>query len=68
MARGYISNRDGVPRTGEHVDELLTKIEDLANATTLADGTMSKEDKAKLDTLEDDEEMSIEEMDSILTW
>lgn len=49
MAKGYISNRDGVTRTGPHVDELLTKIEDLGNATQRNDGTMSKEDKTKLD-------------------
>lgn len=47
--KGYISNRDGVVRSGEHVDELLTKIEDLENATPRTDGTMSKEDKVKLD-------------------
>lgn len=48
--RGYISNRDGEVRTGPHVDELLTKIEDLENATDRKDGTMSKEDKQKLDS------------------
>lgn len=47
--KGYVSNRDGVVRSGEHVDELLTKIEDLENATPRTDGTMSKEDKVKLD-------------------
>lgn len=66
--KGYISNRDGVQRTGEFVDSMLTKIEDLENATTTKDGTMSATDKAKLDSLEDDEEMTIEEMDTILTW
>ena len=49
MEKGYVSNRDGVPRTGPHVDELLNKIEDLENATQRTDGTMSKEDKVKLD-------------------
>lgn len=49
MEKGYASNRDGVARTGPHVDELLTKIEDLENATQRTDGTMSKEDKVKLD-------------------
>lgn len=68
MARGYISNRDGVVRTGPHVDELLNKIEDLENATQRTDGMMSKQDKVKLDSLEDDEEMTIAEMDAILTW
>lgn len=49
MEKGYVSNRDGVARTGPHVDELLNKIEDLGNATQRNDGTMSKEDKVKLD-------------------
>lgn len=49
MEKGYVSNRDGVARTGSHVDELLNKIEDLENATQRTDGTMSKEDKTKLD-------------------
>ena len=49
MEEGYVSNRDGVARTGPHVDELLNKIEDLENATQRTDGTMSKEDKVKLD-------------------
>lgn len=49
MEKGYVSNRDGVARTGPHVDELLNKIEDLENATQRTDGTMSKEDKVKLD-------------------
>lgn len=48
--RGYISNRDGIERTGEFVDSMLTKIEDLTNATDRKDGTMSKEDKQKLDS------------------
>lgn len=64
VERGYQSNRDGVPRTGEHVDELLTKIEDLENATPRTDGTMSKEDKAKLDSLEDDMALSFAEIDA----
>lgn len=64
--RGYISNRDGVQRTGEFVDEMLTKIEDLSNATSTKDGTMSKQDKAKLDTLEDDVELTVQEVDNIL--
>lgn len=66
MARGYISNRDGVTRTGPHVDELLTKIEDLENATQATDGTMSATDKIKLDSLEDDEEMTVEDVNEIL--
>lgn len=47
---GYRSkDKNGVPRTGEGVDNLLNRIEDLENATQRKDGTMSKEDKVKLD-------------------
>lgn len=66
--KGYVSNRDGEVRTGPHVDELLTKIEDLENATQRTDGTMSASDKAKLDSLEDDEELSVEEINSLLNF
>ena len=66
--KGYISNRDGVQRTGEFVDNMLTKIEDLENATQRKDGTMSASDKAKLDSLEDDEELSVEEINSLLNF
>ncbi len=66
--RGYISNRDGVQRTGEFVDSMLTKIEDLENATQRKDGTMSAADKVKLDSLEDDEELSLEEIESLLNF
>ena len=65
--RGYISNRDGVQRTGEFVDSMLTKIEDLENVTTTKDGTMSAADKVKLDSLEDDEELTVEDINEILT-
>ena len=65
--RGYISNRDGVQRTGEFVDSMLTKIEDLENVTTTKDGTMSAADKVKLDSLEDDEELTVEDVNEILT-
>lgn len=51
MGDGYVLNRDGVPRTGASVDELLNKIEDLAPATQEQDGMMSAEDKAKLDSM-----------------
>ncbi len=64
----YILEKDGIARKGSRVDNLLDKIEDLENATQRKDGTMSKEDKVKLDSLEDNEEMTIEEMDAILTW
>ena len=65
--KGYISNRDGVQRTGEFVDSMLTKIEDLENVTTTKDGTMSAADKVKLDSLEDDEELTVEDINEILT-
>ena len=66
--KGYISNRDGVQRTGEFVDSMLTKIEDLENVTPTKDGTMSAADKVKLDSLEDDEEMTVEDVNEILIW
>jgi hypothetical protein len=59
----YISNRDGVVRTGPHVDDLLTKIEDLEDATSLKSGTMSAKDKIKLDGLNN---ISIDELSEIL--
>jgi len=65
--KGYHSNEDGVPRSGEFVDSMLTKIKYLSNVTYSTDGTMSKEDKQKLDTLEDDEELTIAEIANILT-
>lgn len=68
MARGYISNRDGVVRTGPHVDELLTKIEDLGNATHNEDGTMSKADKKKLDEKVADDELTISEINNLLNF
>lgn len=64
----YTLKKDSAARKGSRVDNLLDKIEDLENATQRKDGTMSKEDKVKLDSLEDNEEMTIEEMDAILTW
>lgn len=64
--KGYISNRDGVQRTGEFVDSMLTKIEDLENVTATKDGTMSAADKVKLDSLEDDEELTVEDVNKIL--
>ena len=64
----YTLRRDGTARKGSRVDNLLDKIEDLENATQRKDGTMSASDKMKLDSLEDDEEMTIEEMAAILTW
>lgn len=68
MGKEYHSNRDGVPRSGEHVDSLLTKIEDLADATHTTSGMMSGLDKEKLDALEDDEELTIDEMNQLLNF
>ena len=65
MGRGYVSNRDGIVRTGPHVDELLTKIEDLENATQRTDGTMSAYDKQKLDSYVADHALSMQEIDEI---
>ena len=63
--KGYISNRDGVQRTGEFVDSMLTKIEDLENATSVKDGTMSAYDKQKLDSYVADHALSMQEIDEI---
>lgn len=50
-------------RSGQNVDELLDKIDDLENATTTKDGTMSHYDKSKLDELQS---LTIEELNEIL--
>ena len=55
-------------RRGAEVDALLDKIDDLHNATQHTDGTMSRGDKYKLDSLEDDEELSLEEVARILNF
>lgn len=60
-------DKNGIPRHGRQVDELLTKIEDLTTATTDTDGLLSAEDKQKLDTLDNDEELTIDELETILT-
>ena len=64
----YHSNRDGVPRTGKDVDDLLSKIEDLTDATHSVSGMMSGSDKRKLDDLEEDEEFTIEEINQLLNF
>lgn len=64
----YTLKRDGAARKGSRVDNLLDKIEDLGNATNAKDGTMSAADKSKLDSLEDDEELSLEEIESLLNF
>lgn len=66
MAERYYSNRDGVYRSGEQVDELLSKIEDLEDATLTVSGMMSAADKKKLDDLEDDEELGIMDLARLL--
>lgn len=66
--QGYTLNKNGVPRQGPQVDELLDKIEELDNATVHTDGTMSAVDKKKLDDLEDDEELTIEEINQLLNF
>ena len=53
MEYGYTSrDKNGNPRTGANVDELLQKIEDLENATHETAGLMSAADKVKLDAQE----------------
>ena len=64
----YTLKRDGAARKGSRVDNLLDKIEDLENVTQRKDGTMSAADKIKLDSLEDDEELSLEEIESLLNF
>ena len=68
MSREYHSNRDGVPRSGETVDGLLNKIEDLADATQQTSGMMSKYDKKKLDEQVADTPLSILEIDEICNF
>ena len=66
---GYHSHdRDGNPRHGEDVDGLLDKIQALEDATPTRSGTMSASDKGKLDTLDDDEELSIMEIEELLNF
>ena len=55
-------------RTGPEVEELLDKIDDLQDATTTKSGTMAAEDKRKLDQLENDEPLSILEIDELLNF
>ena len=59
-------DKNGNPRRGPAVDALLTKIEELTTATPHSDGTMSAVDKQKLDSIDDDEEMTIEEIEALL--
>lgn len=55
-------------RSGDRVDQLLDKIDDLQNATTTKSGTMAAEDKRKLDQMEKDEALSILEIDELLNF
>ena len=69
IKKGYVSrDKHGTPRQGEQVDGLLTKIQDLANATWQVDGTLSRQDKKKLDTQVPDSPMSILEIDEICNF
>lgn len=55
-------------RSGPNVKELLDKIDDLQDATTLKSGTMAANDKRKLDQLEHDQPLSILEIDELLNF
>ena len=55
-------------KSGVKVDALLDKIDALENATQLEDGTMSKEDKKKLDEQVADDELTIHEIDNLLNF
>lgn len=55
-------------KSGVQVDALLDKIDALENATQLEDGTMSKEDKKKLDEQVADDELTIQEIDDLLNF
>lgn len=54
-------------KTGVKVDALLDKIDDLQDATHLKSGTMSAADKVKLDNDCPDGEMTIWDIDYILS-
>ena len=55
-------------RSGDRVDQLLDKIDDLQDATTTKSGMMAAEDKRKLDQIEKDEALSILEIDELLNF
>lgn len=55
-------------RSGDEVDQLLDKIEDLNEATITKSGTMAAQDKRKLDQLEHDEPLTILEIDELLNF
>ena len=60
-----------IDRTGENVEDLLDSVDDKTiypDASITERGLMTKEDKIKLKSLEDDEEMSLEEIASILDF
>lgn len=65
----YISrDKTGKVRKGEKVDELLDKIEDLKEVTYHENGVMLGSDKFKLDSLEDDEELTLSEINALLNF
>lgn len=55
-------------KTGEKVDELLDKIDNLDNATQAVAGLMSTTDKKKLDDDVPDRELTFEEIDELLNF
>lgn len=55
-----------IERTGINVEELLDKIDDLAEATSLKSGLLSAADKAMIDGLDDSALTNIE-IENLLT-
>lgn len=55
-------------RTGPNVKDLLDKIDNLKDATPVKSGTMAADDKRKLDQLENDQALSILEIDELLNF
>lgn len=55
-----------IERTGQNVEQLLDKIDDLGEATVVKPGMMAADDKRKLDQVELDEAISIDKLNRIL--
>lgn len=58
-------------QTGQEVQDILNEVEDKTvydDATQTSRGLMSAADKKKLDEMEDDEELSIEEIRNLLNF
>lgn len=58
-------------QTGQEVQDILNEVEDKTvydDATHTSRGLMSAADKKKLDEMEDDEELSIEEIRNLLNF